>query len=125
MAVVRNQATIQSRHNLYPFLSSNFTSPVEGGGGTELRQRIFFYVGPDEINRKGRQFSEVPGNRKVHCVKANDENIKLLTNTRSCYCCKCRYGEFEQCMNKDYMDDCREIQIEMLTQPSDETTRSE
>ena len=82
-------------------------------------------MGPDEINHKGRQFSEVPGNQKLHCIKADDESTKLLTNTRSCYCCKCRYGEFEQCINKDYVDDWKEIQIEMLTQSSDKTTNSE
>ena len=79
-------------------------------------------MGSDEIHCKGKQFSKVPGNQKVHCIKANDESIKLFPNTRSC---KCRYGEFEQCINKDYMDDWKEIQTEMLIQPSDKTTRSE
>ena len=30
MSVVRNEATIQSGHDLYPFLSSNFTRPIGG-----------------------------------------------------------------------------------------------
>ena len=123
MAVVRNEATIQFGIDLYEFLSKNFTKPASDKA--ELNSRIFFYVPPNEIVRKGRQFSDVPGNRKIHCVKLDGENSHLLTNTRSCYCPGCRYGELDKCCNKDFLDDWQTVNIEMLSLPSDKVTRSE
>ena len=32
---------------------------------------MFFYVKKDEVNGKGRKFSEVQGNRKIRCIDQN------------------------------------------------------
>ena len=87
MAVVRNEATIQSGLDLFEFLSKHFTKPV--GDKVELKRNIFFYVAPNEIIRQGRQFPEILESRKVHCVKTDDDSTCLLTDTRSCYCQNC------------------------------------
>ena len=47
---------------------------------------MFFYVKKNKVNRKGRKFSEVRGNRKIHCIKPKlNESGMLLVNTRSGY----------------------------------------
>ena len=84
-----------------------------------------FYVPPNQIVRMGRQFSDIPRNRKIHCIKLDDENSHLLTNTRSCNCPGCCYGELDKCCNKDFLDDWQTVNIKMLSQPSDKVTRSE
>ena len=53
MAVVRNEATIQSGADLFQLLSTNFSDPV--GEKLELTRRKFFYVDSEKIVRKGRQ----------------------------------------------------------------------
>ena len=86
--MVRREATIQSAEQLCSFLSSSFTEPVSKE--SDLRRRVFFCVKKDEVNRKGRKFSEVQGNRKIHCIKPKlNESGILLVNTRSCYCMSC------------------------------------
>ena len=69
LAVVRREATIQSAEHLCSFLSSSFTEPVSKE--SDLRRKVFFYVKKDEVNRKGRKFSEVQGNRKFTALNKN------------------------------------------------------
>ena len=91
-----------------------------------MRRRVFFYVKKDEVNRKGRKFSEVKGNRKIHCIKPKlNESGILLVNTRSCYCMSCIDEDFDNCQNKNYLDAWNEQQMKVLADPSTKVTRSE
>ena len=123
MTVVRNEVTIQSGKDLFEFLSSKFSKPA--GENAELKCRKFFYVDQGEVVRKGRKFTDVSENRKIHCVTSNLDSSCLLTNTRSCYCQNCLQGESENCCNVVYMDEWRTVEIELQSEPSDKVTRSE
>ena len=123
MAVVRNEVTIQSGKDLFEFLSSKFSKPVVENA--ELKCRKFFYVDQGKIVRKGRKFTDVSENRKIHCVTSNLDSSCLLTNTRSCYCQNCLQGESENCCNIVYMDEWQTMEIELQNEPSDKVTRSE
>ena len=91
-----------------------------------MRRRVFFYVKKDEVNRKGQKFSEVQGNRKIHCIKPKlNESGILLVNTRSCYCMSCIDEDFDNCQNKNYLDAWNEQQMKVLAEPSTKVTRSE
>ena len=123
MAVVCNEVTIQSGKDLFEFLSSKFSKPV--GENADLKCRKFFYVDQGKIVRKGRKFTDVSENRKIHCVTSNLDSSCLLTNTHSCYCQNCLQGESENCCNVVYMDECQTMEIELQNEPSDKVTRSE
>ena len=123
IAVVRNEVTIQNDHDLCEFLACKFSSPV--GENVELKHRRFFYVDQGKIVRKGRKFTDVKENRKIHCIKADKENTCLLADSRSCYCQTCLYGEHENCLNQKYLDEWRRVDIELESQPSEKVTRSE
>ena len=87
---------------------------------------MFFYVKKDEVDRKGRKFSEVHGNRKIHCIKPKlNESGILLVNTRSCYCMSCIDEDFDNCQNKNYLDAWNKQQMKVLAEPSTKVTRSE
>ena len=124
LAVVRREATIQSAEQLCSFSSSSLTEPVSKE--SNLRRRVFFYVKKDEVNRKGRKFSEVQGNRRIHCIKPKlNESGILLVNTRPCYCMSCIDEDFDNCHNKNYLDACNEQQMKVLAEPSTKVTKSE
>ena len=80
----------------------------------------------DEVNRKGWKFSEVQGNRKIHCIepKLNESGI-LLINTMSCYCMSCIDEDFDSCQSKNYLDAWNEQQMKVLAEPSTKVIRSE
>ena len=124
LTVVRKEATIQSAEQLCSSLSSSFTEPVSKG--SDLKRRVFLYVKKDEVNRKGRKFSEVQGNQKIHCIKPkfNESGIRLV-NTRSCYCMSCIDENFYNCQNKTYWDAWNGQQMKVLAEPSTKVTRSE
>ena len=122
--MVKREATIQSAEPLCSFLSSSFTEPVSKE--SDLKRRVFFYVKKDEVNRKGRKFSEVQGNPKILCIKTKrNESGILLVNTRSCYCMSCIGEDFDNCQNKNYLDAWNEQQMKVLAEPSTKVTRSE
>ena len=121
LAVVRREATIQSAEQLCSFLSSSFTEAVRKE--SDLRRKVFFYVKKHEVNRKGRKFSEVQGNRKIHCIKPKlNESGILLVNTRPCM--SCIDENFDNCQNKNYLDAWNEQQMKVLAEPSSKVTRS-
>ena len=73
-----------------------------------------------------RKFSEVKGNKKIHCIKPElNESGILLVNTRSCYCMSCIDEDFDNCRNKTYLDAWNEQQMKVLAEPSTKVTRSE
>ena len=95
------------------------------GESTGLKYRKFFYVDQREIVRKGRKFTDVSENRKIHCVTSTQDSSCLLANTRSCYCQNYLQGENENCCNIAYLDEWRTVEIELQNEPSDKVTRSE
>ena len=64
----------------------------------------------------------VLGNCKIHSIVPNQDNTKLLVNSRSCYCLNCIEEDYENCQNKLCMDDWHEQEIELLTEPSVKVT---
>ena len=82
-------------------------------------------MGPNEITRKGRLFFEVPGDRKVPCIKTDNDSTCLLTDTRFSYCQNCCYGEQEALISNDFPDKWYTVNMAMFSQPSDEVTGNE
>ena len=78
-----------------------------------------------KLNRKGRKFFEVQGNRKIHCIKPKvNESGTRLVNTRSCYCMSSIDEDFDNCQNKNYLDAWNEQQMKVLAEPSTKVTKN-
>ena len=59
----------------------------------------------------GRKFKEVKGIRKLHCIKTGSEQEKVLARQRSCYCISCTHDDEENCSNKAWLDDWKEVLV--------------
>ena len=130
-AVLQRKARITNAESMYKYLVENFTLPVASSfdsrtKAVELKRRVFFFVpsqgeGAVDRNRPGRQCRSVPGIRKWHCVKSLPQQEKVLTRHRSCYCTDCILDEEDQCKNKEWVDDWKEVEIKREASPA--TTR--
>ena len=130
-AVLQRKARITHAESMYKYLVENFTLPVASSfdsrtKAVELKRRVFFFVpsegeGAVDRNRPGRQFRSVPGIKKWHCVKSLPQLEKVLTRHRSCYCTDCILDDQDQCKNKEWVDDWKEVEIKREASPA--TTR--
>lgn len=82
-----------------------------------LARRVFFYVpteGEEAVVRRrpGRTFKELKGIRKLHCVKTTPQQGTIFVRNRSCYCLDCIGHDEENCSNKEWVDDWREVKLE-------------
>lgn len=92
------------------------SSPLSRTKSVELKRRNFFYVpatgeGAIARNRSDRHFKAIRGIRQLHCVKSLPQQEKLLVRYRSCYCISCITDDEDQCLNKEWMDDWKKIDI--------------
>lgn len=130
-AVLRRTATISNAESMHAYLEQNFSLPVASTFNSrtksvQLRRRIFFFVpssGETAVkrNRPGRQFKTVKGIRKWHCVKSLPQQEKIKVRFRSCYCTSCIMDDEDNCLNKEWLDDWKEVDI--LRESSVATTR--
>ena len=60
-------------------------------------------------NRPERTFKDVKGIRKLHCIKSGLEQEKVLVRRRSCSCITCILGDEENCANKTWLEDWKEV----------------
>ena len=86
---------------------------------------VIFYQAKTEHYTCKKKKLELPGNRKIHSIRLNQDNTKLLVNSRSCYCLNYIDEDYMNCQNKLHKDDWHEHEIELLTEPSVKVTRSE
>ena len=97
--------------NLTLSVASSFDSRTKA---VELKHWVFFFLpsqgqGAVDRNRPGRQFRSVPGIKKWQCVKSLPQLEKVLTRHRSCYCTDCILDDEDQCKNKEWVDDWKEV----------------
>lgn len=57
-------------------------------------------------------FKEVKNNRTIHSILANGAERNLKIRKFSCYCEKCLQSVFEECTNKQYVENQEQIEIE-------------
>ena len=120
-AVLTRLATINSAKAMHKFLTEKFTQPAASSftassNSVQLKRRVSFYVpgkgeGAVIRNRPGRKFKEVKGIRKLHCIKSGSEQEKVLARQRSCYCISCILDDEENCSNKAWLDDWKEVLV--------------
>ena len=120
-AVLRRTATINSAKSMHQYLVQNFSQPAASSftsreSSVQLKHRIFFYVpsegeGAVDRRRDGRKFKEAKGIRKWHCVKSLAQQEKVLVRRRSCYCVSCIVEDEENCSNKAWLDNWKEVII--------------
>ena len=132
-AVLRRTTTIKNAKEMYDYLLQNFCHPAVSTFSTrtksvQLKRRIFFHVpisgeGAVQRNRPGLQFKTLKGIRKLHCVKSLPQQEKLLVRFRSCYCVNCLMDDELNCLNKDWLDEWKEVSI--LREATAATTRQE
>ncbi|XP_069140983.1 uncharacterized protein [Argopecten irradians] len=68
-------------------------------------RKIFFVESKDiERNRPLRDAKTLLGTRKVQSVRDCSSRGKLLTRRLSCFCEGCIQGNFEGCINTEYID---------------------
>ena len=106
---------------MHEYLEQNFTQRAASSfnaraNAVQLKRRVFFYVpaegeGAVDRNRQGRKFKEARGIRKWHCVKSLPQQEKVLVRYRSCYCDNCIVEDEENCANKAWLDDWKEVSI--------------
>ena len=51
------------------------------------------------------------GIKKLHCIKTGSEQEKVLARQRSCYCISCTHDDEENCSNKAWLDDWKEVLV--------------
>ena len=120
-AVFTRSATINNAKAMHKFLTEKFTQPAASSftartNSVQLKRRVFFYVpgkgeGAVIRNRPGRKFKEVKGIRKLHCIKTGSEQEKVLARQHSCYCISCTHDDEENCPNKAWLDDWKEVLV--------------
>lgn len=132
-AVLRRTATITNARSMHEFLLQSFSLPAASSfssraNSVHLKRRIFFYVpasgeGAIQRNRPGRQFKTLKGIMKLHCVKTLPQQEKLLVRLRSCYCVNCVLEDQPNCLNKDWLDEWKEVSVPREAAPA--TTRQD
>ena len=120
-AVLTRSATINSTKAMHKFLTEKFTQPAASSftartNIVQLKHRVFFHVpgkgeGAVIRNRPGRKFKEVKGIRKMHCIKSGSEQEEVLARQHSCYCISCILDDEENCSNKAWLDDWKEVLV--------------
>ena len=120
-AVLTRLATINGTKAMHKFLTEKFTQPAASSftassNSVQLKRRVSFYVpgkgeGAVIRNRPGRKFKEVKGIRKLHCIKSGSEQEEVLARQRSCYCISCILDDEENCSNKAWLDDWKEVLV--------------
>lgn len=115
-AVLQRTATITNARSVHEFLLQNFSLPAASSFSSRVKRRIFFYVpasgeGAIQRNRPGRQFITLKGIMKFHCVKMLPQQEKLLVGLRSCYCVNCVLEDQPNCLNKDWLDEWKEVSV--------------
>ena len=120
-AVLTRSATINNAKAMHKFLTEKFTQPAASSftartNSVQLKHRVFFYVpgkgeGAVIRNRPGRKFKEVKGIRKLHCIKTGSEQEKVLARQHSRYCISCTHDDEENCSNKAWLDDWKEVLV--------------
>ena len=120
-AVLTRSATINNAKAMHKFLTEKFTQPAASSftartNSVQLKHRVFFYVpgkgeGAVIRNRPGRKFKEVKGIRKLHCIKTGSEQEKVLVRQHSCDCISCTHDDEENCSNKAWLDDWKEVLV--------------
>ena len=122
-AVLRRTASINSARSMYQYLMQNFSQPAASSftsreSSVQLKHCICFYVpsegeGEGAVDRKrdGRKFREAKGIRKWHCVKSLAQQEKVLVRHRSCYCVSYIVEDEENCTNKAWLDNWKEVTI--------------
>ena len=70
-------------------------------------------VGEGVVNgkRDGREFKDAKGIGKWHCVKSLGKQEKLMVRNRSCNCVSCILEDEENCVNKAWQDEWKEVSI--------------
>ena len=106
---------------MHKFLTEKFTQPAASSftassNSVQLKRHVSFYVpgkgeGAVIRNRPGRKFKEVKGIRKLHCIKSGSEQEEVLARQRSCYCISCILDDEENCSNKAWLDDWKEVLV--------------
>ena len=120
-AVLTRSATINSAKAMHKFLTAKFTQPAASSftarrNIVQLKRRVFLDVpgkgeGAVIRNRPGRKFKEVKGIRKMHCIKSGSEQEEVLARQHSCYCISCILDDEENCSNKAWLDDWKEVLV--------------
>ena len=121
-AVLRKTAVIRNAKEMKEYLEENFATPAattfaSRSKAVGLARRVFFYVpteGEEAVVRRrpGRTFKELKGIRKLHCVKTTSQQGTIFVRNRSCYCLDCIGHDEENCSNKEWVDDWREVKLE-------------
>lgn len=62
-------------------------------------------------NRTGRRFTELKGIQKLHCVKTTPRQGKVYVRQRSCYYINCIVNEEEECTNKVWLDEWKQVEL--------------
>ena len=114
MAVIRREDVIQNANELFDFARANlslastthFQSQV-----VKLKRRVFFFVSEHDRDRPYRMFKEVKNNRTIHSILANGLERNLKIRKLSCYCEKCLQTVYEECANKQYVENWEQIEI--------------
>ena len=120
-AVLARLATINSAKAMHKFLTDTFTQPAASSftassNSVQLKRRVSFYVpgkgeGAVIRSRPGRKFKEVKGTRKLHCIKSGSDQEKVLARQSSCYCISCLLHDEENCSNKAWLDNWKEVLV--------------
>ena len=117
MAVIKRQVVIQNAHDLYNYAKENLTEPSSTRYKSQsvgLKRRLFFYVEQHRRNRHGRRFKQIKGSRQIHSIMATEDRpgLKIKSRLLSCYCDSCIDGEYEDCLNQDWIQPWEDIELE-------------
>jgi len=118
-STIRRECTIHTAKDFHHFLSTSFKYPESSSFKSRhdkvtLKQRLFFYVAKDDIdrNRSSGKVRAVKDNRKVHSIRSVQGNSnQLMIRRQSCYCSMCIAQMYDRCIYIDIIGQWNNIKL--------------
>lgn len=86
----------------------------ENGECLHTRRTVLFVSGDNIIHeRPDRNCKTVPGTRKLHSVLGVERGI-IKTRRLSCFCSSCLQRNFDECLNKQYVDEWKLVKLKCI-----------
>ena len=106
------EQVIGNAHDLFQFAKAHLEQkPI--GAEAKLHKRRYFFIEKTDIdrNRKIDTYRTIPNTRKLHSVVSCKTDGVVDVRELSCYCDSCRYEEYAQCLNKDYVQPFKRVRF--------------
>ena len=97
-SIVAQEAKVMTKPGQEPYIS--------------IRQ--FVYVDASTVQRDRPEVRTFTGTWKLHAVQATGTSLELRTRNLSCYCPSCVTGNWQNCVNKEYVGPWETKQIQLV-----------